>query len=152
VIHRVSRLVHRVQSLWWAVARPVTVGVRVIAVEQDQVMLVRHRYLDGWYLPGGGVRPGETHEQAVRREAFEELGVTLGALTLFGIYTNVAEGKRDHIVVFSSGVIAREAHRSWEIAQAGQFSLDRPPPGTSPGTLRRLAEYPSATAPVFGGW
>jgi 8-oxo-dGTP pyrophosphatase MutT (NUDIX family) len=40
----------------------------------------------GWCIPGGHLEPGETPEQAVRREAHEETGATLGPLTLIGFY------------------------------------------------------------------
>ena len=31
-----------------------------------------------WTLPGGGLQPGETAEEAVRREVFEETGLVVG--------------------------------------------------------------------------
>lgn len=38
----------------------------------------------GWDLPGGHVEPGETPEQAMRREVFEETGAHLGAVQVLG--------------------------------------------------------------------
>ncbi|HEV8636472.1 MAG TPA: NUDIX domain-containing protein [Chloroflexota bacterium] len=37
----------------------------------------------GWDIPGGGVEPGETPEEAMRREVHEETGVRLGPARLF---------------------------------------------------------------------
>jgi 8-oxo-dGTP diphosphatase len=38
----------------------------------------------GAFLPGGGIDPGESPEDAVRREAHEEAGLALGPLTPLG--------------------------------------------------------------------
>jgi len=38
----------------------------------------------GWDLPGGHVEPGESLEEAVRREVFEETKATMGPLYLLG--------------------------------------------------------------------
>ncbi|TDQ36606.1 NUDIX hydrolase [Aureibacillus halotolerans] len=51
----------------------------VIIIEKEQVALIR-RVREGatyYVFPGGGVEAGETTEQAAKRDAFEELGVTV---------------------------------------------------------------------------
>ncbi len=53
-------------------------------VEEDQVLLVRqYRYVAGrttWEMPTGGVRPGESLEEAAQRELEEEAGYRAGVL------------------------------------------------------------------------
>lgn len=39
-------------------------------------MLVRHRYVPGWYLPGGGRKAREAADAAILRELREEIGMT----------------------------------------------------------------------------
>lgn len=40
----------------------------------------------GWCIPSGHVEPGETFEESVRREAWEEAGATLGRVSLLGYF------------------------------------------------------------------
>ena len=57
----------------------------VLFDESRRVLLLRHNDGHGrefWATPGGGLEPGETVEQAARREAAEELGATNVELTL----------------------------------------------------------------------
>ena len=68
--------------------RPIRMGVRVMMIEKDKVWLVRHTYLSGWYMPGGGIKKWESLDQAARREAHEETGAELGNISLVGVFTN----------------------------------------------------------------
>lgn len=52
--------------------------VRVVCVRNGKLLLVRHRWHDGsefWFLPGGGIKEGESIDAAATREVWEEAGV-----------------------------------------------------------------------------
>jgi len=50
----------------------------VLAPDGESVLLVHHRRLDRWLLPGGHVEPGDaTITDAARREVLEETGAVL---------------------------------------------------------------------------
>ncbi len=56
-----------------------------VLVRADGAFLLTSRppgkvYEGYWEFPGGKVEPGETIEQALRRELVEEIGVTIGAV------------------------------------------------------------------------
>jgi ADP-ribose pyrophosphatase YjhB (NUDIX family) len=127
--------------LYWFIFRPVTLGVRVLMVRNDQVLLVRHTYQDAWFLPGGGVKRRESLEQAARREVKEECGATLEDLQLVGIYTNLQEYKSDHTVLFLSKDFSLTLQGDAEIARAAFFDMDQLPADISPGSCQRIREY-----------
>jgi 8-oxo-dGTP pyrophosphatase MutT (NUDIX family) len=135
--------------------RAMTLGVRAAAFDESgRVFLIRHSYVPGWYLPGGGVEPGETIETALSRELMEEGGIMLGdAPELFGIYLNRAVSVRDHVVVF----VCRDCRQAQaprlpnlEIVDAGFFAPDALPDSATEATRRRLAEI--AGAPRSADW
>jgi 8-oxo-dGTP pyrophosphatase MutT (NUDIX family) len=125
--------------------RGITLGVRGAAFDQQgRVFLVRHSYVPGWYLPGGGVEQGETAEAALTRELMEEGGIALSEPPeLFGIYLNRSVSVRDHVLLY----VCRRCRQvqppqlpNLEIVEAGFFPLDALPRAATEGTRRRLAE------------
>jgi len=135
------KLAHIAHRALWRLMKPITVGVRVILVNEGKVLLVEHSYSSGWYLPGGGVKKFETLEEAIRRELAEEAGATLGILRLVGVYTNLLEHKSDHIIVFACEDFTLNGMKDREIKSLGFFKIHELPQGTSPGTRRRITEY-----------
>jgi 8-oxo-dGTP pyrophosphatase MutT (NUDIX family) len=58
-------------------------AVRAVVVDPDErVLLVRFEFPNwtGWATPGGGVDPGETDAEALRRELEEEVGLDASEL------------------------------------------------------------------------
>ena len=88
--------------LWLRLSRPMTLGARaVVENEAGQVLLVRHTYTKGLYLPGGGVERGETIQQTIRKELEEEGGIRLlRDAVQMGVFSNHQIMKNDHVVLF----------------------------------------------------
>ncbi len=125
--------------------RAMTLGVRAAVLDgEGKVLLVRHSYTPGWYLPGGGVEKGETTEVALERELMEEGGVALaGPAELFGLYLNRTISSRDHVALFVCRQWLQEKAPqvpNLEILEWGFFSPVDLPSGTTDATRRRLAE------------
>jgi ADP-ribose pyrophosphatase YjhB (NUDIX family) len=127
----------------WKFSRGMTLGVRGLAADgEGRVLLVRHTYKPGWYLPGGGVETGETAEEALIREMAEEGGVASEVRpALFGFYCNHRAHRNDHVALYRVPAWSPCAPDSdGEIAERGFFATHALPDGTTPATRRRLAE------------
>ena len=140
------RIAGRAMRLYWRVVRPRTFGVRALLLDPaGRIALVRHHYVGGWYLPGGGVDKRESGEEAIRRELLEEVALAEVAITgVLGVYHNRVEAKDDHVIVFTAAVADPRLLRAAdprEIAEAAWFAPDALPEGTSPATRRRIGEF-----------
>ena len=85
--------------------RPVTPALTVdVVIElvdrpgRPFVLIERRNPPPGYALPGGFVDVGETVEQAARREALEETGLTVALKSLLGVYSEPARDPRLHTV------------------------------------------------------
>ena len=141
------RLLYLLARCYWRIFKPLTLGVKLMLIEDEQIWLVQHSYQPGWFLPGGGVKRNELLETAVRREAREELGATLGEVTLFGIYSHL-EDKSDHVVVLVCTEFTLGEKVDPEIAAVAFFALEELPAEVSPGTAARVREYAAGLRPA----
>jgi ADP-ribose pyrophosphatase YjhB (NUDIX family) len=64
------------------------VGAAVLIVdEQNRLLLMKRSDSGCWGPPGGATEPGEVVEDAARRETFEETGLQVGEMMLFGVFS-----------------------------------------------------------------
>jgi 8-oxo-dGTP diphosphatase len=118
-----------------AQAERATIAAAVIVVN-GKVLLVRRRVAEGelsWQFPAGEVEPGETPEIAAVREAFEETGLTVGAVRRLGERIHPATGRT--MVYVACDVLAGTAHVGDEEEQAEVAWCDR-------ATLAKYVPYP----------
>jgi ADP-ribose pyrophosphatase YjhB (NUDIX family) len=151
---RFEPVITSVFRTWWRFSRAATLGARGVACDEaGRVLLVKHTYLRGWHLPGGGVERGESAAHAIAREMAEEGGVeAIAEPFIFALYSNHANFSGDHIALYRlSTWRACAPLTGQEIAERGFFDPANPPEGTTKATLRRLAEL-FAGAPVAATW
>jgi len=138
------------------IRRRMVIGARAVLLDGDKVLLLRHTYMPGWHFPGGGVEPGETAEEAARRESEEETGIRVdGPMSLLGFYLQMHEAtNRDHVAVFvtRSFTVLKPFRANGEIAEIGWFPVDALPDGVNPGAARRVAEAAAGERGLSGLW
>jgi 8-oxo-dGTP pyrophosphatase MutT (NUDIX family) len=143
--------IRRVMHLYWRFARAMTLGVRALVIDQNRrVFLVKHSYVSGWHLPGGGVEAGETLAQALARELREEGNIELtGPPVLRGMFFNDRDSRRDHVALF----VVRDFREiaapipNREIVAHGFFAIDALPNDTTAATRARIFEMVAETPP-----
>ncbi len=136
--------IRRLLHFYWRFARGLTLGVRAVVIDgAGRVFLVKHSYVAGRHLPGGGVEAGETLMTALTRELREEGNIELSEPPAFvAIYFNRRASQRDHVALY----VVRSFHQSAppqpnsEIIAHGFFPLDALPEDTTRATRARIAE------------
>ena len=139
------RLRNRAFHILFLLTRPMTLGARVMLInEQGEICLIKHSYVAGWQLPGGGVDAGETIEAAAIRELAEEAGfVPSQPMELFSVYKNEKASNRDHVVLYVSRaatLVSGFKINGREIIDCRFFAPGRLPDDVTGSTRRRVNE------------
>jgi ADP-ribose pyrophosphatase YjhB (NUDIX family) len=137
-------VLRRVLHTYWRFSRGITLGVRAIVIDDARrIFLVKHSYVRGWHLPGGGVEAGETVIDALIRELAEEGNIEPTAPpTLQGLFFNDRVSRRDHVAVFVLREFRQTAEPvpNHEIVAHGFFGIEELPNDTTASTRARIIE------------
>ena len=137
-----------VRALW----APVALGVAALVTDdQGRVLLVRHSYSPGWRLPGGGVGRGEPPAHTILRELREEVGLSEGSADFVSLHSRKAGWVTNVVALYRVAGGRVNFRPNLEIREICFADPRQPPEGTSPATLRRLAEF-TGQAPLSPYW
>jgi ADP-ribose pyrophosphatase YjhB (NUDIX family) len=126
------------------------VGATVFILnDKNQLLLLERVDNHCWGPPGGAVEPGEVVEDSAKREAFEETGLELGELTLFGVFSGNNQFYRypngDEVYNVTITYLARvpdgEIHISPEHTDWKYFLLNEIPSEISPPIIPILKKF-----------
>ncbi len=98
----------------------------------EKVLLTKRADNGQWCMPSGGVDPGETVEETIVREVFEETGLRVRVTRLVGVYSyphglvEYPDGNKAQIIAlsFAAQVTGGELGLSDETTAFGYFSPD----------------------------
>lgn len=116
-------------------------GVKlVVESPEGEILLVRHTYgKRHWTLPGGGVRPDESHLDAGNRELYEEFATIAGESIDLGAYP-VRHHRRLEVVgvVLARNLACSITPRAIEIAEVRWCRRRDVPRDIDPGAITAL--------------
>lgn len=146
--HRLRRfiepLIRPTLHLYWRFSRGATLGARAMVIDgAGRIFLIKHSYVDGWHLPGGGVETGETLLEGLTRELAEEGNIVMTAPPrLHGMFFNKRVSRRDHVALFVVRDFSQDGmpKPNREIVAHGFFPPDALPDDTGRATRARIAE------------
>ncbi|MFK3779969.1 NUDIX domain-containing protein [Agrobacterium sp. NPDC089420] len=111
--------------------REILIAAAILLNERRQMLVVRKRGTTQFMQPGGKIDPGETPEQALRRELAEEIGLTLpeNAVRYEGIFREQAanEPGADVVAHAFTARLHTEVAPQAEIEEVRWLDLDRHP-------------------------
>lgn len=134
------------QILDWDDSRPCKYVV-VLSRYEDKLLLSRHKERSTWETQGGHIEPGETPEDAARRELWEESGAEEFTIEpLFHYHARIKEDPQDcgaNGAVFFANISRLSPIPESEMAEVKAFEAlpdNLTYPGITPHLFRRAGE------------
>ena len=114
------------------------VAVSALIFKDGHVLLAHRRDIDWWNLPGGGMEVGETVDEALRREVFEETGLVVEIEQLVGVYSKPQ--KQEVVLTFRCHVIGGVLTATTESLECRYFASDSLPANILPKHRQRVED------------
>ncbi|OGF20697.1 hypothetical protein A2316_02780 [Candidatus Falkowbacteria bacterium RIFOXYB2_FULL_38_15] len=110
----------------------------IIFDKQNKILLCHRRDYDLWNLPGGGLKPGESILDGVKREIKEETGLDVNISKLIGIYDKPEE--KDIVFSFACNIIKGKITLNNEADKIEYFEINKLPLNTVPKQIERIKD------------
>lgn len=130
-------------AIVWLLSPKFVVGVSgLVRDDEGRILLLKHTYRGNkpWGLPGGGLRPGESLEECVEREAFEETGMRVEVVAMLSGAAHFDRRLVD--MIYSCRLLPGESLDKFkpnaEVAEAHFFHIDDLPPAIASGQQRLI--------------
>lgn len=123
---------HASGSACWRIA------VSALIFNEGNILLAHRRDIDWWNLPGGGMEAGETVDEALRREVYEETGLEVEVEQLVGVYSKPQ--KQEVVLAFRCSILNGEPRATDETRECRYFASDALPPNTLPKHRERVED------------
>jgi ADP-ribose pyrophosphatase YjhB (NUDIX family) len=130
-------------AIVWLLSPKYLVGVSGLVLdEHGHVLLLHHTYRGRypWGLPGGGLKPGESLEECLEREVFEETGLRVEAEHMLSAAAHYDRRLVDMIFScrLADGRGLERFRPSAEVSEARFFGLEELPEGMLAGHGRLI--------------
>lgn len=117
-------------------------GVKIILTYKGEVLLVKHTYGYKFTFPGGGLKKGESRDDAVKREVREELRISLTNPVYITSFVSTLYHKKDKIHLYKAELQNKECKvDNIEIDAVTWLPLDRVAPTLSHSASEIFRHY-----------
>src|SRR5712691_6978932 len=114
------------------------IAASALIFDGERVLLAHRRDIDWWNLPGGGMEVGETVDETLHREVYEETGLEVEIEQLVGVYSKPQ--KQEVVLTFRCHVTGGVPSATEETRECRYFTPQNLPTNTLPKHRQRVED------------